>query len=99
METHVFKMAAKFRDKKRTSLNADLQVPMVNQYRMSEPLDADESIAAPRLFGKNDANSISWSGAETSTCFQDGGQIQRPKEKRCMRIRKYDTDAHPVPYV
>ncbi len=42
METHVFKMAAKFRDKKRTWMNADPQVPAIGRClpRMSEPWDA-----------------------------------------------------------
>jgi hypothetical protein len=34
---------------------------------MSEPLDGNKSIAAPLLFGRNAANSISWSGAEMET--------------------------------
>jgi hypothetical protein len=27
-------------------------IPMLTPYRMSEPLDGDKSIAAPRLFGE-----------------------------------------------
>jgi hypothetical protein len=98
METHVFKMAAKFRDQ-RTWMNAHPQVLMLTPYRMSEPLDGDKSIAAPCLFGKNAANSISSRGVMMgNTCFQDGGQIQR-QAKHIHECRSASMVPMLTPYV
>ncbi len=84
METHVVKMAAKFRDQ-RTWMNADPQQLLADAYPVCLSLEMLIN-QWPHFAYSVKTLPIPSAGVEQSgngnIRFQDGGQIQRPKEHR-----------------